>query len=292
MNLQTQICSHPIFIVGAPRSGTSILAESLAQHSQLWTSQESDILFDLYGEDSHVSKAFQKTIQRRTNGWLQEHGVEEAEYLGYVGLGLNALFTTRSRGKRWIDQTPLYTNMIELLADMFPDAFFLHILRDGRRVVHSMINYLGSDGSLPRGLTPDHVPEWATDFGEACITWRRYVEIAMNFCEKNPTRCLTVVNEQLVANPDRAFRRIREFIRVPFEEEPADYFRLNRINSSFHVDLTRDTEDQQLSEPWKEWNLEQKTNFFYQAGPTLLKTGLATEAELSSLIGGTAHGVE
>ncbi len=39
------ICPEPIFIIGSPRSGTSILAWSLAQHSELWTEAESDIFF-------------------------------------------------------------------------------------------------------------------------------------------------------------------------------------------------------------------------------------------------------
>ena len=51
------------------------------------------------------------------------------------------LLTRTSNGRRWIDQTPANTLVVDRLAEMFPGARFLHILRDGRRVVHSMINF-------------------------------------------------------------------------------------------------------------------------------------------------------
>src|SRR5262245_3379258 len=131
------ICPDPVFIIGSPRSGTSILSWSLAQHRQLWTSAESDFLYDLFG-CGHLEKAFETTRGRPGSTWLREEAVDKREFYGCLGLGVNALFTSRAGGRRWIDQTPLYTMIADLLADVFPGAFFLHILRDGRRVVDSM----------------------------------------------------------------------------------------------------------------------------------------------------------
>src|SRR5262245_43980994 len=45
---RVRICTRPVFIVGSPRSGTTILAWSLAKHSHFWTSDESQILWDLF----------------------------------------------------------------------------------------------------------------------------------------------------------------------------------------------------------------------------------------------------
>src|SRR6266487_3057314 len=133
------ISADPIFIIGSPRSGTTILAWSLAQHSQLWTSDESQILWDLFG-DGRLNKNYQRE-GRPDGSWLRKQGIEKAEFLEFLGLGLNALFTSRSEGKRWIDQTPFYTLMVDDLVSLFPGAFFIHILRDGRAVVNSMIHY-------------------------------------------------------------------------------------------------------------------------------------------------------
>ncbi len=45
-----QICRRPVFIIGSPRSGTSVLAWALAQHKDFWTAGETDFLFHLFGQ--------------------------------------------------------------------------------------------------------------------------------------------------------------------------------------------------------------------------------------------------
>ncbi len=260
-----QVCSNPIFVIGSPRSGTSILAWSLAQHSQLWTSSESDILLHLFGNDC-LDIAFQ-TAKERPGAWFQEQDVERAEFFRFLGLGLNALFTSRSQGRRWIDQTPGYTYMLDVLVDMFPDAFFIHILRDGRRVVNSMIN---SKFDVP----------WATDFRQACQTWRQCVEMSMDCCTRYPTRCLTVVNESLIKEPQKLFAEIFRFIRVPDEDRPAEFFGSNRINSSYQRGSGEPSSAQKLSEPWSDWTLEQKRIFLQEAGDMLIGCGFATKDEM------------
>ena len=59
------ICPEPIFIIGAPRSGTSILAWSLAQHSELWTEAESDIFFYML-KDGLLERAFETSVDDPT----------------------------------------------------------------------------------------------------------------------------------------------------------------------------------------------------------------------------------
>lgn len=277
IDIQTQTCPDPVFIIGSPRSGTSILGWSLAHHSRFWTSNESHILFDLYG-DGHVDRAFQIAKGRHRNGWLNVQDVEKDEYLQYVGLGLNALFTSRSEGRRWVDHTPFHTRMVETLSKMFPEAFFLHILRDGRRVVNSMVHF--SDRATEDGPAP----AWL-DFTQACRAWRHYTEIATDFAARNPTRCLTVVNEELVAEPVEGFRKILQFLRAPYEEGPANYFRANRINSSFGAGSQEQAVKQRPSAPWREWSSKERLTFYWEAGPTLIKAGFATKEELDSLAG-------
>jgi hypothetical protein len=275
------ICPNPIFIIGSPRSGTSILAWSLAQHSRLWTSEESDILFTLFG-NSHAEKAFETATGRPGKTWMPHHGVDRAEFLGYLGLGLNALFSSRSEGKRWIDQTPLYTLMVDTLVEMFPGAQFLHIVRDGRKVVHSMTNFCGllSEDLRAQFIKTKRLPAWATDFHQACKTWRRFVEVSMDFCARHPDRCLTVRNEDLVAGTEERFGEMFRFLGVAYEPDPVAYFQSHRINTSFpHLEPDRPPALQKRPDPWQQWTTEQKRIFTEEAGETLLKYGLASEEE-------------
>ena len=277
------ICARPVFVIGAPRSGTTVLARSLAQHSEFWTSDESQILWDLF-EGGRLDKNYQRR-ERYDGSWLCKQDVGKEEFLAFLGLGLNALFTSRSQGKRWVDQTPVYALLADNLARMFPGAFFVHILRDGRKVVHSMINFLArfNERELPDTVKRSPRPAWSADFTEACRTWRRFVEAALHFQARFPDRCLTVVNEQMVADPAGEFGEILKFIQASHEDGPANFFRSNRINSSFVQAPDSSAGSRSSTGPWGLWSPQQRRIFVEEAGATMLKYGLAAESELASL---------
>lgn len=257
------VCPHPVFVIGSPRSGTSILAWSLAQHGHFWTSSETDFLLHLFGQ-GRLESSLTAASQRPGGGWLSEQRVERDELFPLLGVGINALITSRSGGKRWVDQSPSYTLMASTLAELFPGAFFLHILRDGRRVVNSMVN---SGFTLP----------WATDFGEAARTWAIFAERALNFAASMPSRCLTIRQEELAANPIEQFESILKFLGAPEQPTPAEFFAANRINSSYHPQSQRQggalppvstppNAYQGPTEPWDAWTPEQRAVFTAEAG--------------------------
>ena len=298
-----EICAEPIFIIGSPRSGTSILAWSLAEHSELWTEAESDIFYYLL-RDGYLENAYETSVARTDGSWLRNQGVDLEAFLAHLGLGLNVLLTGTSNGRRWIDQTPANTLVVDRLAEMFPGARFLNILRDGRRVVHSMINFhsaMGDPEAVERMRDAGRLPPWTTDFGDACRTWTRFVRIATDFGRRNPDRTHTLTNEGLITDPEDTMRGVLEFLGVPQEPGPARFLRENRINSSFATSGRSAQAPPGLSEPWREWLPEQRETFLESAGETMIECGLATEAELSARgtppddtgngAGGTANGL-
>jgi sulfotransferase family protein len=275
-----KICPDPIFVIGSPRSGTTALATALGKHSRLWSGAESDFLFHLF-DGRHAEAAFAKARGRPTGGWLRQQGVEREEFLACLGLGLNALFTSRSGTKRWVEKTPLHTEIVDVLSLLFPGAYFIHLLREGPRVVHSMINFAGAAGVKDHMIDERFVGSWMSEFREACRTWRRYVDRAMSFCAQNPSRCLTVRNHDLVANTHDRFRDLFRFVDVPEEDEPADFFRTHRMNSSFlPEDRTFPIVSDIVSDPWSEWTVEQRLVFLEEAGEAQVRYGLATPEEL------------
>jgi hypothetical protein len=146
-----------------------------------------------------------------------------AEVLAYLGLGINALFTSRHPGKRWIDNTQHHVLMADLLATMFPDALFLNLQRDGRRVVHSMVHFLDRFPAERRTdlFANKKIPPWASSFQDACQHWRTFVEAGKSFAVKRPRRCRTISNENLVAKPDAEFTAIFSFFRFRRNQGPS-----------------------------------------------------------------------
>ncbi len=241
---------EPIFVVGCHRSGTSVLAHSLGRHSQTWIGEESNFISMLAKQ---AIEAYHFGTQRGERHWLSAQGVALDEFLFYLGLGINALYTQRAGGKRWIEQTPEYTLDALLLAKMFPGAAFVNIVRDGRDVVQSMIN---------SGFST----KWAKDFKLACETWAKFVIAGLNFEAQGKSKAVRVYYEWLKKQPEQQFKKLAQQLNLPFEKSLAELFARGKvINSSF---------SNKQKQTWQEsWSSEQRNIFNQIAGQLLISLG-------------------
>lgn len=269
------LCPDPIFVIGSPRSGTTALAQSLNRHPDLRVGKESYVLHDLFG-DGKPERSWDRQMHRVTPCWLAHEQVERDEFLAFLGLGLNALFSSRAEGRRWIDQTPLYTPMAPTLAAMFPGAVFLHIVRDGRHVVRSMTNFERKfEAAAIEAAQPKEIPAWSQDFEEGCDTWARWVNAGLDFGEANPQRCLRVQNEALSDDPAPGFEAILEFLGLEPHPGPASFFGKQRINSSWVRDPSRPDDDD-----WHGWDRRRRETFLDRAGSTMVRAGYGPRTSL------------
>lgn len=270
------VCPDPIFVIGSPRSGTTALAQSLNRHPELRVGKESYLLSDLFGRGK-PEQVWETHTNRVTPSWLAFEEVERSEFLAFLGLGVNALFSSRAEGKRWIDQTPLYTPMADTLAEMFPGAQFLHIVRDGRHVVRSMVNFERKfDTATIERAQRKEIPDWANDFTNGCDTWAEWVNAGLEFGVANPDRCLTVGNEELSADPVAGFERIHDFLNLRHHPGSAKFFGKQRINSSWVRDPSRPGDDD-----WEGWDRKLRKVFVKQAGQTMVRAGYESADSLN-----------
>lgn len=265
-----EICPNPVFVIGSPRSGTSVLPWALAHHFDFWTSQETEFIHGLFGEGEAVE--VYANLCKKKGTFITHHNVDHKEFFSSLGLGINALISRRSEGRRWIDQSPGYTTMAWTLADMFPGSYFIHVLRDGRAVVNSMLHFADHAAA---GVTKEALPPWATDFETAVQTWKHYVDFALTFVRGNPDRTITVRNEDLVEHTKDEFKRLFDFLGASDNTKPAEFFRNSRINSSFGP-LVWSTDKQGENVPrataadaWRDWTSDQRARFLEIAGDLL-----------------------
>lgn len=254
-----------IFIIGCPRSGTSALSWALAEHPALWTSAESDILLYLL-QKPWFFEHYQRAIASQQNRvWLVKHKVSYAEFASYIGKGFDLMFRSRSGGKIWIDATPAYTNVVSELMVYFPQAKFIHIIRDGRAVVNSMLasGFPGAEFN---------------DFELACKAWVHYVTKGLAIMRKFPDHVHEVRNENLVSNPEKEFELIYNFLGLEPCSESTIFIRTKRINSSYlNVEKNdiRKAKDPSLmpKDPWKNWPAKDRKLFIKIAGETMTVLG-------------------
>ena len=108
--------------------------------------------------------------------------------------------------------------MLDELGLMFPEAQFIHLRRDPRRAVNSMINFKLRVDYLKEAedATQAVLPSWSKDFRDACQTWAMCTDCAQYFEQCFPQRCLTILYETLSIDPYATFDRS---IRFPWRRE-------------------------------------------------------------------------
>lgn len=229
--------SRPIFIIGSPRSGTSILTWSLGQHPNLYPLEET-VWFGRFGRAAGSS--FDLGSSRGERSQLSAMGITRQTFFATLGLAIDqmilahrqipdtpvrpdAAFARARRPddpkERWVDGTPENSFCVPELALLFPDACFIHLLRDADLVVRSLENF-GAIGGR------QHTTE------EGYRNWMRHVRACLD-AERSlgPDRIMRLEHTELAHSPVAAVRKCLEFAGESFSEDclkPLGH----RINSS------------------------------------------------------------
>jgi hypothetical protein len=191
----------PIFVVGCQRSGTTLLRLVLDSHPAVACGPETRFLESMtriVGDD-----------------WprLARYGRDKPEWLASIADWYGAMQDdyAHRRGKvRWADKTPRYALIMDFLDQLFPDAKFIHIIRDPRDVVLSHRKRFGYVAAVKA------VRKWPVYVATASATGQRL----------GPERYLEVRYEDLVADNDKELRRVFEFIDEPWDPIVLEYDRL------------------------------------------------------------------
>lgn len=153
---------RPIFIVGAPRSGTTLLQYMLRSHPRIsLPTGESHFMIPLYRnansfgdlkEIEGVRRVLRKMYQLN-HSFLEEelHGMRfdvgalaielHSQSCNTIPKIIAGLLGKNARGEgklRWGDKTPYYVLHLPIILEMFPNAQIIHIIRDGRDCAFSM----------------------------------------------------------------------------------------------------------------------------------------------------------
>ena len=300
---------HPVFVVGAPRSGTSILTWCLGQHPNLLGLEESNWMAPFAVD---LAVAFRRGSARGERSQFSSMGVGRDQFMQEIGERVNAsilahreIFENRrvrsasadssehhpaftiSRNpsdpkSRWVNGTPEYSLGLAELRKVFPNARFIHIVRDCDLVVPSMLHFDRVSGC-----------KLAESEEEGYSSWLRYVHACVMAESAYGARVVRrVFLQDLIDHPEQTLRGILNFLDEPFDPvclEPL----AKRINSS-GTDSCRSPKDaaiasskvisdarsywrelrlgnyrpsQEEAVAWMEAQFEERVNFIYSLQP-------------------------
>jgi hypothetical protein len=208
---------NPVFIVGTPRSGTSLLRILLNRHPEIGLCEETYFFYyvfhrqrtfgkleDIENRAFVIDRYLETSRARRLN--LDMESMRETllrEGTDYRQLFISLMrFYARYHGKKlYGEKTPHHALEVELLCSLFPDCRLIHLVRDPRDVVASLKRMPWGSSSIAANARL-----WVN-----CVTAAERCRERQNF--------LRVAYESLVRDPAAELQRVCAFLDVQYNSD-------------------------------------------------------------------------
>ena len=225
--LQTQVCTReffaaragvgckrpdPIFIVGLPRAGSTLLEQILASHSQVEGTME---LAEIPRLALHLQGRERIDVSPRYPGVLADLTTEDFQRFGEKYLEDTKVF--RSNKPYFIDKMPNNFRHIGLIHLILPNAKIIDARREPMACCFSNFKQLYASGQ-----------EFTYSVEDVARYYRCYVELMNHWDEALPGKILRVQHEDVVDDLDANVRRILDFCELAFESSCLEFHKTSR----------------------------------------------------------------
>lgn len=233
----------PVFVVGNPRSGTTLFRLILTAHSRVGIAPETAFIVRLYPKYGHVKRFDDQTLQRLEadlnspaidleGHWkvtTSELFAPRDEFLGRSYPEVCAQLYRRfhlARGlgtvEIWGDKNNAYGNYLDVLNHLFPTARFIHVVRDGRAVLNSYKKLQKDDGHKYAPVLPRAAHSVA-------LRWVDMVDrIDRHMTRKLKNRQLTVRYEDVLHDFEPTMGKVCQFLGIAYEDVMREFDQVNR----------------------------------------------------------------
>jgi hypothetical protein len=231
-----------LFVLGNPRSGTSLFRLMLTSHPDICVPPECGFIqwwFDKYfnwtindvkRKERIDEFLYDISLSKKIETWKLDFNqlrqlIEQKKPLNYAQIVQCVIlqYALNSKGHEPIylgDKNNYYVNHLDFLAEHFPDAHYLVITRDGRDVACSYKDVAK--------LKTESVykPKLASDVAVIAREWVKNNEQLIQFNHK-AKMSLFLRYEDLVSSPETELGKVCEFLEIPFTNEMLNYYKRN-----------------------------------------------------------------
>lgn len=268
---------QPVFVFGMNGSGTTMMLDCLNSHPELYGFIRETLVIPYYiarteklGEALNDGSAFKDLWDGFRNEsifrWVND-GETPPLPDNWRALPRTAAtfidctfqyFAAAEGKKRWCEKTPMHCQHVSALAEVFPQAQFIHMIRDGRACAASFHRRWG------------YIPE------RTIYRWKNIVHQAGQQAKDSHASYLEVKYEALTAEPEAQMRRVCEFLGIPFNDAVLSPSRTRKFTGS-----TADT-IQNVAPKWRSYfNSAKLTKLERIAGKTLAEFDYPTDQPFS-----------
>lgn len=226
---------QPIFVVGLPRSGTTLLDRMLGNHADVYAA----------GELGTFRRCLERVVDRFTGPMLDETFVQRLAQVDLAEAGALYLANSqwRAQGRRFfIDKLPRNWLLVPLIHAAIPDAKILHMVRDPIAVAFSNYRtYFGND--YPYCYDEDTLAKHYIEYRRTMHDWHTL----------RPGVMLDVSYRALVADPEGELRRVFEFCGLDWQPDCADLAHNQRPVATLSAVQVRGAIDTGMGGRWRHY---------------------------------------
>ena len=228
----------PIFILGLPRAGSTLIEQILASHSMVDGTLELpnilSIAQSLRGEDIYGKLGnYPKSMESLT--------LEQRETLGKGYIEDTRMH--RKEAPRFTDKMPNNFRHIGLIHLILPNAKIIDARRYPLDCCFSMFKQLFAQGQ-----------EFSYGLAEAGSYYNSYIKLMDHWNAVLPGKVLQVNNEDVIEDLEGQVRRMLEFLELPYEEECISFYETDRLVRTASSEQVRKPINKDGMERWKPYS--------------------------------------
>jgi hypothetical protein len=240
-----------LFVIGPPRSGTTLLMRMLSSHSAIYSRAEPHLLTPLahlgYYDSVDAAPFDHLQAAEAARQFVADLPRGEQDYLdacrAYTDILYGRMLATRGKGKPlFLDKTPANGLILPFIAKLYPQARYIVLTRHPAAIFSSYANsFFDGDYEAARRFNP---------------ILNRYVPAMARFLRERAVPLIQVRYEELVQQPEAVMRQVFAFLGLAFEPETIEYGRHEHDSKGLGDPLTVNRQTRPVTDSVEKWAAE------------------------------------